>query len=388
MTITEMIDTYFASPQRTSDENIERERRIIAGNPIVLELLEGFPDLALLLNEHRQIVSFNSKAVEYVPEHLRASVCGMRLGEAIDCIHAHEMPAGCGTSQFCAECGAAKAIVCTIDNETPAVEECRITRKNNDVEEPLDLRIHTSVIHIEGRPYTLFSIKDIADEKRRFALERIFFHDVINTAGALDGLIGLLPDTEGDDLAMIKGSLPIVSAQLLNEIHGQRQLLSAESGALVPEITQITLNNILRAAGAVYIGHNAAIDKKNVVIPSACDIEFRSDETLLLRSIGNLIKNALEASRPGAEITISADIRDSDIRIHVWNDIVMPLSVQLQIFQRSFSTKASHGRGIGAYSVKLLVEQYLHGKVTFASTEKEKTTFTITLPRYSMQPIP
>ncbi|MCK9424650.1 MAG: hypothetical protein M0Q21_01270 [Ignavibacteriaceae bacterium] len=100
----ETVETYFASPFRTADENIELERQIIRRNPTVIELLEGFPDLALLLNQNRQLVAFNAKAVAYVPEELRAGVYGMRPGEAVDCIHAHEMPAGCGTSKFCVEC--------------------------------------------------------------------------------------------------------------------------------------------------------------------------------------------------------------------------------------------------------------------------------------------
>ena len=374
-------ETFFASPFRTSDELIENERKIIQGNPIVLELLEGFPDLALILNENRQLVAFNSKAVNYVPEELRSSLYGMRPGEAVNCIHAHEMPAGCGTSKFCVECGAGQALVKTTTNQEAAIEECRITRKNCNVEESLDLLVHTSIINVEGRPFTLFSIKDIAGEKRRFALERIFFHDILNTAGALDGLISLLPDSEGEDLIDISDTLPKISSQLINEIIGQRQLLSAESGDLVPDMQKLSLNKIINAAGVLYTGHDVAKEKTISIKLLDNDIEFNSDKTLLVRSIGNLIKNALEASKKGEEVKVSANVSDDDIFISVWNNSVIPESVQLQIFQRSFSTKASKGRGIGTYSIKLLVEQYLKGKISFVSDEENKTTFTITLPR-------
>ena len=378
---TETVESYFASPLRTTEENILLERQIIERNPTVLELLEGFPDLALILNQNRQLVAFNSKAVEYVPEELRPCVYGMRPGEAIDCIHAHEMPAGCGTSKFCKECGAVKAIVRTNNTKEATIEECRITRNKDKVEESLDLRVHTSVINIEGKPFTLFTIKDIAGEKRRYALERIFFHDVLNTAGALDGLISLLPESEGDELIEISDTLPKVSSQLISEIQAQRQLLSAESGLLTPEIKPLSLNKILNAAGVLYKGHDVAKNKNITTTLMENDITFHSDETLLVRSIGNLIKNALEASKVGDEVKVSAAVSEKEIFIHVWNNSVMPMSVQLQMFQRSFSTKASKGRGIGTYSVKLLVEQYLKGKISFVSGEEEKTTFTITLNR-------
>jgi signal transduction histidine kinase len=50
------------------------------------------------------------------------------------------------------------------------------------------------------------------------------------------------------------------------------------------------------------------------------------------------------------------------------------------MFQRSFTTKEGGGRGIGAYSVKLLTERYLGGWVTFSSSREVGTTFTVTLP--------
>jgi len=378
---TETVETYFASPFRTAEENIELERKIIERNPSVVELLEGFPDLALILNQNRQLVAFNSKAVAYVPEALRPCVLGMRPGEAIDCIHAHEMPAGCGTSKFCVECGAVKAIVQTIDKKDSAIEECRITRKNNELEESLDLRVHTSVITLEEKQFILFSIKDIAAEKRRYALERIFFHDVLNTAGALDGLISLLPDCDKKEFEEIVGLLPKISSQLINEILAQRQLISAEAGALVPEIKSLSLNKILNDAAVLYTGHEVAKEKTISVSLLENDIEFQTDKMLLVRCIGNLIKNALEASNPGDEVKVGAKVSADEIFINVWNNTVMPIKVQLQMFQRSFSTKAPQGRGIGTYSVKLLVEQYLKGKITFVSNEKDKTIFTITLSR-------
>jgi sensor histidine kinase regulating citrate/malate metabolism len=52
----------------------------------------------------------------------------------------------------------------------------------------------------------------------------------------------------------------------------------------------------------------------------------------------------------------------------------MPREVQLQLFKRSFTTKGA-GRGVGAYSMKLLTEQYLRGTVTFRSSPEEGTTF-------------
>ena len=67
----------------------------------------------------------------------------------------------------------------------------------------------------------------------------------------------------------------------------------------------------------------------------------------------------------------------------VHNDQVMPDEIQLQVFQRSFTTKGQPGRGVGTYSMKLFGERYLAGKVSFTSREPEGTTFTLVLPKRS-----
>jgi len=57
----------------------------------------------------------------------------------------------------------------------------------------------------------------------------------------------------------------------------------------------------------------------------------------------------------------------------------MPRNVQLQVFNRSFSTKGQ-GRGIGTYSIRLLVTRYLRGTVDFTSSKEQGTTFRARLP--------
>ena len=104
-----------------------------------------------------------------------------------------------------------------------------------------------------------------------------------------------------------------------------------------------------------------------------------TDEVLLGRVLGNLIKNALEASDRGQTVTVAFENRRQPL-FSVHNPSVMPEAVQLQMFQRSFSTRKGRGRGIGSNSVKLLTEKYLHGKVWFVSREPEGTSFFVALP--------
>jgi signal transduction histidine kinase len=87
-----------------------------------------------------------------------------------------------------------------------------------------------------------------------------------------------------------------------------------------------------------------------------------------------MVKNALEACSPGETVTVGCHKVYDYVRFWVHNRKHIPQKIQLQIFQRSFSTKGS-GRGLGTYSMKLLSENFLQGRVSFESTAKDGTIF-------------
>jgi signal transduction histidine kinase len=100
---------------------------------------------------------------------------------------------------------------------------------------------------------------------------------------------------------------------------------------------------------------------------------------LIKRVIGNLVKNAVEAVEAGQTVTLGCLEEEGRLCFSVHNQGEIPRDVQLQIFNRSFSTKGA-GRGLGTYSVKLLVERYLQGRVEFTSSPAAGTEFRVILP--------
>jgi signal transduction histidine kinase len=93
-----------------------------------------------------------------------------------------------------------------------------------------------------------------------------------------------------------------------------------------------------------------------------------------------MVKNAIEATEPPGRVNVRFELRQGGGCFVVNNPGEIPENVALQIFKRSFSTKSSHGRGLGTYSMKLFGERYLGGTVDFSSSQSEGTSFFITLP--------
>lgn len=381
MDTVDKLKTYFDSPYRSDEKELQSEKQLINNQPLILQLLEGYPSLAVILNRNRQIVAYNSKAAGLLFADQSGEIYGQRLGEALKCIHAVEMPAGCGTSIFCTECGAGKCNKHTSETRESCSEECRITTEQNSTESSLDLRVFTSNLKISGENFILFSIEDIKDEKRRKILEKIFFHDVLNTATAIQGVSEILNSTDKiDEVNEFSGMLLNSSHQLISEIQTQRDLLNAEQGTLQINPQLKSANEILSRAYDLYKETSLSNGKNFLCTYLEKDIYLETDIVLLVRSLGNLIKNALEASQKSEQIKIYCNVEEDSILFNVQNDSVIPEQIQLQLFQRSFSTKAANGRGIGTYSVKLLTEQYLKGSVAFISNTKVGTIFTLRIP--------
>ncbi len=375
-------NTCFDSPERSTFLQIENKSHRINRDPIITQMLESFPDLVLILDSNRQIVAYNKKADSFFMNKNEIEILGNRLGEALGCIHAFENPAGCGTSTYCSSCGAGRVNKAAIENPGSYEDECRILVNYAGVEASLDFKVFTSTLEFEGENYIVFAIKNLESEKRRELLERIFFHDVLNTASIIFGISGMISEVrDSDDFEKYAKILQNTSEQLIQEIQAQRDLTNAEAGKLIIYPAQDTVNDILQKAFELYQNNSLTKGKEFICeYPNEAMI-IETDHHFIIRSLGNLIKNALEAINPGGKVALKAMDYGDNIRFVVVNNGVIPKHIQLQIFNRSFSTKAKKGRGIGTYSVKLLIENYLKGKVSFISNDEDQTQFIIEVPK-------
>ncbi len=372
--------TYYASAERSEPAELARQRQSVSDPRVLGTLLDDLPSMVLILNSHRQVVYANHTALEAVSAPDLTSVLGQRPGEMFHCKRATETASGCGTTPFCQYCGAVNAILVSQEGRR-ATHECRITIEQGGSEEALDLRVFTRPVEVDREPFTCFAIVDIADEKRRQFLESTFLHDLLNTASGLNAFAHLVGEIglEAKRQRTALGKITTLAENLVDEINAYQRLVEAEHGHLQLHIQMLDSLQLLRQVSNAYDRPDLLNGCTLRIAEESAAVQFVGDPVLLGRVLGNMLKNALEASLYGETIALGCRRDDGEVAFWVSNRSYMPEAVRLQVFNRSFSTKAP-GRGLGTYGMKYLSERYLGGKVSFTSTEAEGTTFTARYP--------
>lgn len=372
--------TCFAPAERSTPEEIQTQSKYFLSDDFFVQLLNFVPIFILILNQNRQLVFCNSSFLSLLSLSSFDSILGKRPGEILNCRHTKD-GAGCGTTKFCKHCGAVNAIL-TSQQSGCCISECRMLALIAGNEEAFDFRVWTNQLDFNRESFTFFTVVNIEDEKRRLFLERIFLHDISNTANSILGFSTLANREELDALekANFIRRLTYLSKTIVEEIKAHRQLIAAEYNKLELTLEKIDTIKFIDELQTILSNPETLNGRSLKINEQAESLTFQTDKTLLRRVLGNMIKNALEASAPGETVTVGCCFKnDSHISFWVHNPTYIPENIRLQMFNRSFSTKGV-GRGLGTYSMKYFTEKYMNGSISFKSNEPEGTTFTVTYP--------
>jgi len=220
--------------------------------------------------------------------------------------------------------------------------------------------------------------EDITESKQ---IERIFFHDILNTAGSLNSMLEIIDDEtlSDEERKELMRVLDEIAKRIIDEIVTHHHLVSSGKSEIKPNIQKISSMNFLKRIHDSF-NRMDILGAKLLKISEECiNTEFETDEILLGRVVSNMIKNAIEASSNKETITLNSGFKDNMIYFSVHNPSFIHEDIQSQLFIHSVSTKGA-GRGVGIYSMKYLTEKYLNGKISFTSTKKTGTTFTVSYP--------
>ena len=159
--------------------------------------------------------------------------------------------------------------------------------------------------------------------------------------------------------------------------------LKRYSGRHSSQVEQINVKTVLENTIVLCRNHLKQDVTLNVNVPD--NLIITGTKAGLSQVFMNIINNAADAmdkQLPPKTITVSAEMNDSDVLIHITDTGPgIPEAIQHRIFDPFFTTKAEgKGTGLGLFIVNKEV-QTLQGKLTLKSKENEGTTFTITVPK-------
>jgi hypothetical protein len=360
--------------------NIQNQRNVLVSTEFLSKVLHFCPLMYVIVNQDRQILDASElmlKALDY--KNIDEAI-GKFPGDMLRCVHAIEGQYHCGLNNHCKVCGAVKCINKSIKTEMQVSMEASLEIKQNKELSWYDFKVTTHPFEWNGIVYYLVSFTDITDLKRRNQLEKVFLHDLMNKASSLFTVCNEMANWEyPEDLNEIMQLSQRNLNDLLEDITFQKKLLDAEHNILSPNYEQVDVNQIVSD-----ISHDFNYTYRHLNKSINCNllsdtISINIDKVLLRRVLINLTKNAIEAINPDNAIELNVSVEKNVIKFEVFNPGVIPENIQLQIFDRSFSTKGP-GRGIGTYSVKLFTEKYLHGKAYFISNIESGTKFFIEIP--------
>lgn len=352
---------------------------MINENPVIDGLLHCADGMLNILNSTHQIIATNDSFLKWQGISDAKKILGLRPGETMKCPHADKCSEGCGTSKACTSCGVAIAIATSLKKNEPIEKICTMTAGFSGKPAEITLQVKSMPIAIEGKQFLMLFLQDISNQQRRTALERTFFHDLNNILFGLSGAAELLTKEATDTTGLIQ-EIYLASIRLREAIEMQRSLTLNEFGNYNPKMELTTTGGIQQQLRMYYSNHPVAKNKQLDLHISLVEREFKTDSSLLIRILSNMITNALEATSTEHSVRVWVEEIQHQLTFCVQNAQEIPSEVTHRIFERNFSTKQGSKRGTGTFSMKLFGEKVLGGIVNFETSAEKGTIFKLALP--------
>lgn len=226
------------------------------------------------------------------------------------------------------------------------------------------------------------------DEELRREIELMIQHDlrtpvenVISIARMLREDAGMT--TEQSELVMF---LENSSRHMLDTLNSHVDLYKIETGKYHP-LPQpfdcaVLVRELVETLGKrpqfVNVRLNLQTDGLSHV--PECGGPCLGEPKLLRMALQNLLVNALEASPPGAPVTVTLS-SGTDCRIEIRNRGAVPVEIRHRFFDKFVTKGKISGTGLGTYSAKLMIRAQ-GGEIAMRTSDKDDmTAVTLRLPK-------
>jgi signal transduction histidine kinase len=337
-------------------------------------LLETAAEPLLAINAQRQIIALNAAFAASLGMTDPEKALGLRFGESLHCRYAFDEADGCGDTPYCSSCGALIAMMAAIDDDKPCQRVCALSGNNRD----LCLLVRAQPVVLDNNRYILVYARDISQEQLAASFEQDFIHDLNTMLSSLKSYGAFIHHQSPDNELSLR--LNQLTDRALKEIRLQNMLKHHSQLKFIASVELVKLSSIRNLIFSVVLHREVKNGKHIEEVGPERDFTIATDPVLVSRVVINMLLNALEATGAGDFIKLTTDVQTSRVSWTVWNRAFIEKHVQLRIFQKYFSTRSDHGRGLGTHAMKMLGEDYLGGEVSFTSSPEEGTTFSFSLP--------
>jgi len=221
-------------------------------------------------------------------------------------------------------------------------------------------------------------------DKLKDDVSRIIRHDL---KSPLSGIIGIPRVLRRDEnitprQAELLHAVEEAGIIMLDLINRSLDLYKLETGTYQFDFTEFDLVAMVRdVVQHIQIGKNKDILVQVVLdgreVADGNSIMISGERSLIFSMLGNLIRNAVEASDDNP-ISIAIDT-GTNCTIRICNLGVVPECIRDSFFEKYVTEGKSGGTGLGTYSARLIAEEH-GGSISMVSSQEEGTTVVVTLP--------
>jgi signal transduction histidine kinase/CheY-like chemotaxis protein len=217
-------------------------------------------------------------------------------------------------------------------------------------------------------------------------VERMSRHDLKTPLNSILGAARLLQDDArlAADQQELVGVLQRAGLRMLEMVNLSLGLFRMETGTyeLRPEPVDLGL-----LVSRVLVDLHPYADACGVTLhqhgTEAQPAVVRAEELLCYSIVANLVKNAIEATGAGEQVTVALQPGEP-VRLAVHNPRQVPPEIAPRFFDKYITGGKSGGTGLGTYSARLMAHAQ-HGELAM-QTGPQGTTLTLTLPASSEAP--
>ena len=217
----------------------------------------------------------------------------------------------------------------------------------------------------------------------REEVERIGRHDIKTPLNSIIAVPRLLREerelsADEDDLL---GIVERAGYRILSMVNLSLDLYKMENGSYIFRPDAVDLADLTAKVIADLRSHAASkgVALRVVQAPGAPAYAW-AEELLCYSLIANLLKNAVEASPEGAEVTATL-LRDAQrdvVLMDIHNAGAIPLAIRRNFFQKYATAGKASGTGLGAYSARLMA-RVQDGSLAMQTSDEAGTTITVQL---------